>query len=178
MFLSVIATSESRRQLSSSDKNLNETNLEESLPPMQIRDVRQNIQWLAGLLDGRGAIEVGRYDVEGRRKILPDICVDFGIKRREVAEEAARIMGGITIVARGGQRVHAFLRGWRKVSTLAEELLSLMKDPAKVDRLERIVERSREIHPSVCREAERNAERDRLSEVFFRGCQPPVRDCS
>jgi hypothetical protein len=78
--------------------------------------------------------------------------MDFSIRRREVAEEAARVMGGIVIVVRGGQRSHAFVRGWKKVSALAEELVPPMKDSSKVSRLRRIIQRAAQTHPSVCRE--------------------------
>lgn len=141
-----------------------------------IQTRRQDILWLAGLLDGRGVVEVGRYDKDQRRKVLPDIAIDFSVRRKGVADEAARIMGGITKLVRRGRRVQAFVRGWGKVSKLAEELAPLMKDPTKVSRLRIVAMRAREPSPSVCKREEREAPPGKLSEVFFKGCPAPIKD--
>ena len=51
------------------------------------------IAWLAGLLDGRGVVEVGRYYPKGKCKILPDISIDFNVQHKDVAEHASVLMG-------------------------------------------------------------------------------------
>lgn len=109
---------------------------------------------LAGLLDGRGIVEVGRYDTANRRRVLPDISVEFSVERMLVAKEAARIMGAITKSIRRGETAQAFVRGWKGVSSSADELLPPMKDPTKVGRLETVAKRVKRPHPSVCTEDE------------------------
>jgi hypothetical protein len=76
------------------------------------------------------------------RKVLPEISIEFSVRRKQVAKGAAKIMDGIAKNVRQGKGVQAFVRGWGKVSNLADELVSLMKDPAKVSRLEVISERA------------------------------------
>ena len=106
----------------------------------QIKLIKQGanmfeIAWLAGLLDGRGVVEVGRYYPKGKCKILPDISIDFNMQHKDVAEHAAVLMGGVTKRIKGGPRILAFVREWAKVAALAEAIDQMVKDPVKACRL-------------------------------------------
>ena len=139
------------------------------------RATRSDMAWLAGLLDGRGVVEVGRYYPKGRCKILPDISIDFNIQHNDVAEHAAVMMGGVTKRIKGGRRILAFVRGWAKVAALAEAMGQMVNDPVKACRLATIAERARRPNPSVSTDEERGTPLDKLSEVFFSDCPKPLR---
>ena len=113
--------------------------------------------------------------IQGRCKILPDISIDFNIQRKDVAEHAAVLMGGVIKRIKGGRRILAFVRGWAKVAALAEALDQIVKDPVKACRLATIARRARKPNPSVSTDEEKRAPLDKLSEVFFSGCPRPPR---
>ncbi len=135
----------------------------------------QDRRWLAGLLDGRGVVEVGRQYPKGRCKILPDIAIEFDVSRKNVAEVAAAAMDGKVKTIRNGKRVLVFVRGWAKLAGIAREITPYMKDEAKRRRLEAIAERVTRPNPSVCTREEALAPRDGLSEITFSGCPKPLK---